>query len=93
MTELDTLREKVRVYEGMLHDIQLYSTVIMDNPPITHMIDIINSWSYAHRCGNGEISESEQALLVKQQFDRLKNREYSNSSRNSGTSTKYKDTK
>jgi hypothetical protein len=91
-SELAVLQEKVRVYESMLHSIQLFSSVVMDSPPIEHMFDIINSWSYAHRVGNGEFSDEEQAALVYKQFLRLKNHEWSESGRTSGVTTRYNKT-
>jgi hypothetical protein len=88
--ELNSLREKVEVYETMLHAIQISSEVTGDSPAITHMIDIINSWSYAHRQGNGELTEKEQLALVRYQFERLKNKEWRESGWNSKVETTYK---
>lgn len=90
LSELEELREKVRVYESMLHSIQMFSAVVMDSPPIEHMIDIINSWSYAHRCGNGEYTNEEQTELVRNQFLRMKHSEWLESCRMSGIATRYK---
>ena len=90
--EITELQEKVQVYESMLHSIQLFSSVVMDGPPMEHMIDIINSWSYAHRCGNGGYSDEEQSALVHRQFLRLKNHEWTDSGRTSGVTTRYNKT-
>lgn len=66
-----TLRQKVEVYEHVLHQIQLYSSVVMDSAKISELIDLINNWSYAHRCGNGELSERQQQSIINKAFNRL----------------------
>lgn len=88
--ELATLREKVQVYENMLHNINMYSSVTLDNPPITHMIDIINGWSYSHRAGNGELSDEEVHNQINFWFEKMKNSVWRDSVRNSGIETAYK---
>lgn len=72
--DLPTTAEKIRVYEQLLHDIQLYSTVVMDGKKVGKLIDNINSWSYAHRVGNGEYSEEEQDAIVAKAFKKLLDR-------------------
>ena len=88
--ELRILRGKVQVYENMLHNINTYSSITMDNPPIMHMIDIINGWSYAHRAGNGELSEQEVQKQIDFWFEKMKNAGWIDSVRNSGVETRYK---
>lgn len=65
-------KEKVEVYEAVLHQINLYSSITMDSEKIGELIDAINAWSYAHRCGNGELSDEEQQALIDAKFNRLK---------------------
>lgn len=67
-----TLEEKVRVYEHVLHQIQMYREVVMSHEKVVELLDIIGAWSYAHRCGNGELTEEEQQAGIDYQFDRLK---------------------
>lgn len=69
--ELKELREKVEVYEALLHKIQLHAQVTMDHERVRILIGNICAWSYAHRCGNGEISEDEQKCRVRFQFNKL----------------------
>lgn len=66
--------EKVYMYEGLLHDIQMFSAVVMDGKKVGKLIDNINSWSYAHRCGNGEYSEEEQQAIIDKAFKKLRDR-------------------
>jgi len=49
-----TDKEKIAVYESLLHKIQLYREVTMNNDGVIRLLDSIGNWSYAHRAGNGE---------------------------------------
>jgi hypothetical protein len=69
--ELKILREKVEVYEKLLHKIQLNAQVIMDHEVVKDLIGNICDWSYAHRQGNGELSYEEQDELIRYQFEKL----------------------
>lgn len=69
--ELKILREKVDVYERLLHKIQLNAQVIMDHEVVRDLVSNICDWSYAHRQGNGELSYEEQDELIRHQFEKL----------------------
>ena len=69
--ELAELREKVQVYEKLLHRIQTNAEVVMDHEVVGDLITNICRWSYAHRSGNGENSEAEQDAIIRSAFDRL----------------------
>lgn len=69
--ELKILREKVEVYERLLHKIQLNAEVIMDSDVLKDLIRNICNWSYAHRQGNGEFSYEEQDELIRRKFEKL----------------------
>jgi hypothetical protein len=88
--ELRILREKVEVYEDVLHSLQLYAAVTGDQAAIAHVLSITCDWSYAHRSGNGELSEEEQANRVRYHFDRFKSGEFRDSVWNSGIETEFK---
>ena len=88
--ELRTLREKVEVYEDLLHSLQTYAAVTLDQAAIAHAISIVCDWSYAHRAGNGEPTEAEQERMIRRQFDRLKEGEFRQSVWNSGIETEFK---
>lgn len=79
--ELRELREKVQVYENMMHSVQLFSTVVMDEKPIQHIISLINGWSYAHRQGNGELTAQEQTAMIRYWFERMKGCEWNDHTR------------
>ena len=65
------LREKVRIYEELLHKIQLHADVTMNEKAVRKLIANICDWSYAHRVGNGALSQEEQKEYVKRAFDKL----------------------
>jgi len=69
--ELAELREKVQVYEKLLHRIQMKAEVVTDHEVVGDLIANICRWSYAHRSGNGENSEAEQDAIIRSAFDRL----------------------
>lgn len=71
MTREKELEEKVKVYEGLLHRIQM-TAIAGNNEKMKDLVDVVCNWSYAHRSGNGELSEEEQAERVHCQFLKLK---------------------
>jgi hypothetical protein len=66
------MKEKIEMYEGLLHDIQMYSQVAINHERLGQLISNINHWSYAHRCGNGENSEKEQNKIIERNFKKLR---------------------
>lgn len=71
-TELEVLREKVAIYEGLLHDINMYAAICLRGDLVQELVDNICNWSYAHRVGNGENSEERQDEIVRRAFLRLR---------------------
>lgn len=65
------LEDKIKDYEHVLHRIQMYREVTMDNNKITKLLDKICRWSYSHRCGNGENTDKEQQQLIDHAFKRM----------------------
>ena len=59
-----TLKEKVRIYEGFFHQIQMHYAVTMDQGKVLDALNIIDAWSYAHRVGNGMNTDKEQQRIV-----------------------------
>lgn len=85
--ELKALRRKVEVYESLMHQIQLFRSVTMDEPALIHLLDVVCDWSYAHRSGNGEVDND---ALVKKHLDRLEEGPWKDSVWNSKINTDYK---
>ena len=65
------MRDKINVYESVLHKIQMLREVAMNKEALMELLDIIGSWSYAHRSGNGELSDTKQQERIDYQFNRL----------------------
>lgn len=66
-----TLKEKVAVYESLLHNIQMNAEVNMNEAAIKELIRRVCAWSYAHRSGNGELSEKQQQERIDHAFWRF----------------------
>lgn len=49
----------------------MYAEVTMDNEKLSNIINNICRWSYAHRMGNGELSEEQQNDYIRKAFDKL----------------------
>jgi hypothetical protein len=64
------LREKVEMYENFLHRINSF-VVLADNEGVKELVMNADRWSYAHRVGNGELSDEEQEQLIKSAFLKL----------------------
>jgi hypothetical protein len=68
---MPTQSEKIVKYELFLHLLQLHAEVAMDHRRVQKLIARACRWSYAHRQGNGELSETEQNALIDAAFDKL----------------------
>ena len=66
-----TDQEKIRVYEDLLHAIQLNSEVVMNEKRVAELIGGISYWSYANRVGSDYHTEDEQERIINQAFWRL----------------------
>lgn len=75
-SEIDRLRGKVATYERLLHDINMYAAITLDSQTMKEIISLICEWSYAHRVGNGQLSDEEQAEMVQKAYNRLKSGQY-----------------
>jgi hypothetical protein len=71
-TRLVELTEKVAMYEGLLHDLQMYAEITLQEDKVRKLVANICRWSYAHRVGNGENTEEEQYLIVRKAFEKLR---------------------
>jgi exopolyphosphatase/pppGpp-phosphohydrolase len=67
-----TLKEKVEQYEQFLHSINMM-LISGSIKGVQKLIDNADCWSYAHRVGNGELSEEEQQKLIDKAFWNLNN--------------------
>ena len=65
-----TLKQKVDQYESFLHKINSFM-VSCNNDGIKELVENADNWSYAHRVGNGELSDREQQRMINNQFWKL----------------------
>lgn len=68
-------KEKIAMYEGLLHDIQMYAEVTMNHEKTSRLIRNICGWSYAHRVGNGMPTEEKQQEIIDGAFVKLRSTE------------------
>lgn len=66
-----TTKDKIAVYEDLLHSIQMHAEVALNNDQVKEIINRICAWSYAHRGGNGELSNKQQQEQIDHAFWRL----------------------
>lgn len=66
------LESENEVFRAAFHYINTHAAITMNGDKVREMISAICSWSYAHRCGNGEYSEKEQQELVDHAFEKIK---------------------
>lgn len=69
-----TKDEKIKMYEGLLHDLQMFYAVTLNSAQVKKLLDNIAAWSYAHRQGNGELTDKEQQEHIDFHFTRLRDR-------------------
>jgi hypothetical protein len=65
-----TLEEKVKMYENFLHTLNMYM-LCGSNYAISKLLQNADNWSYAHRMGDGELSEEEIEMNVNKRFWKL----------------------
>jgi hypothetical protein len=65
-----TLKQKVEMYEAFLHKINL-CIVSGNHKGIAELVQNADNWSYAHRVGNGELSDKQQQKIIDAAFRKL----------------------
>ena len=62
-----TLKQKVEQYEKFLHNLNMM--MVCGNPTgIQKLLNKVDSWSYSHRVGNGELSDKAQQKVIDKAF-------------------------
>jgi hypothetical protein len=67
-----TLKEKVQIYENLLHLLHTHYAITLNSEKVKEILNQISNWSYAHRQGNGELSDKQQAKLVNKYLEEFK---------------------
>lgn len=63
--------ERLRIYEDFLHQMQMHH-MLCNHEKIKEALSLIDSWSYAHRCGNGGNSDYEKKKIVEGMILKMK---------------------
>lgn len=66
-----TNKERLKAYESFFHSINMHC-ITMNNEKIKEAVSLIDSWSYAHRVGNGEHSPHRQQKIVDSVIKKMK---------------------
>lgn len=66
-----TLREEVEVFHKIMHVANLMQ-ICGKTEHFKKIVHAMDDWSYAHRVGNGELTDREQQQCVNKAFWRLK---------------------
>lgn len=66
-----TKADRLEIYESFFHKINLH-VVCMNNEKVRDAVSLIDSWSYAHRRGNGALSDKEQKKMVEDVITKMK---------------------
>lgn len=62
-----TLKQKIKQYEAFLHLINSF-IISGSHEGIRELVKNADNWSYAHRRGNGELSERKQQQAINNAF-------------------------
>ena len=65
-----SLREKVYQYELFLHKINSF-IISCNHEGVRELVENADNWSYAHRVGNGELSDRKQQQIINNAFWKL----------------------
>lgn len=68
---MPTLKQKIKTYERVLHNLQMHYEITGNIERLREQLNRISDWSYAHRAGNGMLTERQQNKLIKDAFDKL----------------------
>ncbi len=72
LSKWQQIEKENEVFKRVFHYINTHAAITMNAERMQEIIGAICSWSYAHRCGNGELSDEEQQALVDHAFDKIK---------------------
>jgi hypothetical protein len=65
-----TKKKRLEIYESFFHRICLHYQMA-NHEKVKEVLSLIDSWSYAHRCGNGENSDFQQKKNVEHAIGKM----------------------
>ena len=72
LSKWQQIEKENEVFRRVFHHINTHFSITHNAGKMHEIIHAISSWSYAHRVGNGELSDEEQQERVDRAFDRIK---------------------
>ena len=66
-----TKANRLKIYESFFHRINLHC-LTMRSDKVADAVSLIDAWSYAHRSGNGELTDAQQKKQVEHVINRMK---------------------
>ena len=70
--KVPTEKEELAMYRGFLHDLNMFASITMDGHAVHELVGKACDWSYAHRVGNGMLTDEEQEQIVSRNFWKLR---------------------
>jgi hypothetical protein len=72
LTTWQQMEKENEVFQQVFHYINTHAAITMNAERMQEIISAICSWSYAHRSGNGELTDEEQQARVDLAFNKIK---------------------
>jgi hypothetical protein len=72
LTKWQQMEKENEVFQQVFHYINTHASITMNQEKMQEIIGAICSWSYAHRVGNGELSDEEQQAIIDSAFNKIK---------------------
>jgi hypothetical protein len=72
LSKWQQMEKENEVFQQVFHHINTQASITMNQQKMQEIIGAICSWSYAHRVGNGELSDEEQQAVVDRAFNKIK---------------------
>src|SRR5665213_3294300 len=70
--KVPTDAEELLMYRSFLHDLNMFASITMDGHAVRELVGQACDWSYAHRVGNGMLTDEEQEQIVARNFWKLR---------------------
>lgn len=72
LTKWQQMEKENEVFKRVFHHINTHAAITMNQEKMQEIIWTICAWSYAHRYGNGELTEEQQQARIDSAFNKIK---------------------
>jgi len=69
--DIEELKYRNSVLESLMHKVNLYHQVTLNTIKVREILDAMDMWSYAHRMGNGTLTDEQIKNNTDRAFARL----------------------